>query len=45
MFLPDMATEDIANIISRLSSKVYITQEVVYGAKQEVQPSEYVRYG
>lgn len=33
MHLPsDIATADIANMVSRLSSKVYITQEVIYGA-------------
>lgn len=41
----DIAATDISNITSRLSSRPYITQEVVYGAGQPIQPSEYVGIG
>jgi hypothetical protein len=41
----DMASGDIANILSRLSSRPYITQEVVWGAGEAVQPSEYIGKG
>jgi hypothetical protein len=43
--LVDIAAGDIANILSRLSSKPYITQEVIWGANEAVQPSEYVGNG
>ncbi|KAJ7057440.1 glycoside hydrolase family 13 protein [Mycena amicta] len=39
-----IAATDIANILSRLTSKPYITQEVTWGANQP-QPSEYVGNG
>ncbi|KAF5328568.1 hypothetical protein D9758_017730 [Tetrapyrgos nigripes] len=38
-------TADIANILSRLTSKPYITQEVIFGAGEPIQPSEYVQNG
>jgi hypothetical protein len=41
----DMASGDIANILSRLSSRPYITQEVIWGAGEAVQPSEYISNG
>ncbi|CEL62904.1 alpha-amylase [Rhizoctonia solani AG-1 IB] len=40
-----IATEDIANILRRLKSKPYITQEVIFGAGEPVLPSEYTRNG
>ncbi|EUC56002.1 glycoside hydrolase family 13 protein [Rhizoctonia solani AG-3 Rhs1AP] len=40
-----MAAGDIANILSRLSSKPYITQEVIFGSGEPVQPSEYTGNG
>ncbi|KAJ7056017.1 glycoside hydrolase superfamily [Mycena amicta] len=36
---------DIANILSRLTSKPYITQEVIWGSGEPIQPSEYVGNG
>ncbi|KAJ7064448.1 glycoside hydrolase family 13 protein [Mycena amicta] len=39
-----IAATDIANILSRLTSKPYITQEVTWGVNQP-QPSEYVGNG
>jgi hypothetical protein len=41
----DMATEDIANIISRFNSTPYITQEVIWGKAEPIKPSEYLRNG
>ncbi|KAF8812947.1 glycoside hydrolase family 13 protein [Phlegmacium glaucopus] len=41
----NIAAADIRNILSRLSSTPYITQEVPFGAGQPVQPSEYVGNG
>lgn len=41
----DIAATDLANIISRLTSKPYITQEVIWGATDAVQPSEYLGIG
>lgn len=44
--LLDIAATDIANITSRFSSsKIYITQEVIFGAGQPILPSEYVGIG
>lgn len=43
--LVDIAASDISNITSRLTSSPYITQEVIYGAGEAVQPSEYVNIG
>ncbi|KAJ6474893.1 glycoside hydrolase [Mycena sanguinolenta] len=40
-----MAATDIANILSRLTAKPYITQEVIWGAGEPIQPSEYVGNG
>ncbi|KAF8194734.1 glycoside hydrolase [Mycena galopus ATCC 62051] len=40
-----MAATDIANITSRLSAHIYITQEVIWGAGEPIQPSEYVGIG
>ncbi|TFK96629.1 glycoside hydrolase superfamily [Pterulicium gracile] len=36
---------DLKNILSRLSRQVYITQEVIYGAGEAVQPEEYLGNG
>ena len=41
----DIPTDDIAAIISRLNSSVYITQEVIYGDRQPITPAEYVQNG
>ena len=41
----DMAAEDIANIISRFDSTPYITQEVLWGNREPIRPSEYLRNG
>ncbi|KAK7461494.1 hypothetical protein VKT23_008668 [Stygiomarasmius scandens] len=38
-------TNDIANILGRLDSAPYITQEVIFGAGEPIQPSEYVQNG
>ncbi|KAJ7845120.1 glycoside hydrolase [Mycena olivaceomarginata] len=40
-----MPAADIANILSRLTSKPYITQEVIWGSGEPIQPSEYVGNG
>ncbi|KAG7090451.1 hypothetical protein E1B28_009567 [Marasmius oreades] len=40
-----IASGDISNILGRLSSRPYITQEVIFGAGEAVQPSEYVNNG
>ncbi|KAH7318869.1 glycoside hydrolase [Rhizoctonia solani] len=40
-----IATDDIANILGRLNSKPYITQEVIYGSGESIQPSEYTGNG
>ncbi|KAJ7230813.1 glycoside hydrolase [Mycena rebaudengoi] len=37
--------EDIANILSRLTTRPYVTQEVTFGTGEAVQPSEYVGNG
>ncbi|CAE6399533.1 unnamed protein product, partial [Rhizoctonia solani] len=36
---------DIANILGRLSSAPYVTQEVIYGSGEPIQPSEYTGNG
>jgi hypothetical protein len=41
----DIAASDISNILSRVGAVSYITQEVIYGAGEAVQPSEYVGNG
>ncbi|PPR02056.1 hypothetical protein CVT24_011155 [Panaeolus cyanescens] len=40
-----IAKEDIANIISRLSKKPYITQEVIFGGGEPITPNEYTGNG
>lgn len=40
-----IAAGDIANILSRLSSRPYITQEVIWGGGEPIQPSEYTGNG
>ncbi|KAJ7108267.1 glycoside hydrolase [Mycena epipterygia] len=40
-----MPATDIANILGRLTSKPYISQEVIWGAGEPIQPSEYVGNG
>ncbi|KAH9979341.1 glycoside hydrolase [Lactifluus volemus] len=40
-----MNPADIANITSRLTKKPYITQEVVFGAGQQVTPALYINTG
>lgn len=40
-----MAASDIGNILSRVSSVSYVSQEVIYGSGEPVQPSEYVGNG
>ncbi|KAF8996428.1 glycoside hydrolase [Cyathus striatus] len=40
-----IATGDIANILSRVNGTPYITQEVIWGAGEPIQPSEYVSNG
>ncbi|KAF5376994.1 hypothetical protein D9615_007301 [Tricholomella constricta] len=40
-----IAAGDIGNIISRLSTRPYITQEVIWGSGEPVQPSEYTGNG
>ncbi|TRM56873.1 glycoside hydrolase superfamily [Schizophyllum amplum] len=40
-----IATDDIANILSRLNSTPYITQEVIYGDGEPITPSEYTQNG
>lgn len=42
---PDIATDDINNILSRLNRSLYITQEVSWGAGQPVTPAEYTQNG
>lgn len=36
---------DISNVESRLSKTIYITQEVIWGPNQAVNPSDYVGNG
>lgn len=43
--LIDMAAGDIANILARIDGSPYITQEVIWGAGEPIQPSEYVGNG
>ncbi|KAG8721907.1 hypothetical protein FRC09_007153 [Ceratobasidium sp. 395] len=40
-----IATGDIGNILSRLSQRPYITQEVIFGNGEEVTPTEYTGNG
>lgn len=44
-FRIDIAATDIANILGRLNSTPYITQEVIWGSGEPIQPSEYVGNG
>jgi len=37
--------DDIANIISRLTTRPYITQEVIYGDGEAVTPAMYTKNG
>jgi hypothetical protein len=41
----DIASGDIANILSRLSRRPYITQEVIWGAGEPITPNEYTGNG
>lgn len=41
----DIAAIDLQNILARLNSTPYITQEVIWGAGEPIQPSEYVMNG
>ena len=41
----DIASGDIANILSRLSRRPYITQEVIYGSGEPITPNEYTGNG
>ncbi|CAG7848691.1 Alpha-amylase; AltName: Full=1,4-alpha-D-glucan glucanohydrolase; Flags: Precursor [Serendipita indica DSM 11827] len=40
-----IASSDITNILSRVGPVPYITQEVIYGDNEPIQPSEYVANG
>jgi hypothetical protein len=40
-----MASSDIANILGRVGPVEYITQEVIWGDGEPVQPGEYVQNG
>jgi hypothetical protein len=40
-----MAAGDVGNILSRAGAVDYITQEVIFGAGEPIQPSEYVGNG
>ncbi|KAA1477013.1 glycoside hydrolase [Dentipellis sp. KUC8613] len=40
-----IAASDLSNILSRLTKAPYITAEVIYGAGEAVQPSEYTGLG
>ncbi|KIM89391.1 carbohydrate-binding module family 20 protein [Piloderma croceum F 1598] len=40
-----IAATDLANITSRFTSTPYITQEVIWGSGEPIQPSEYVDIG
>ncbi|KAG8737470.1 hypothetical protein FRC10_008154 [Ceratobasidium sp. 414] len=42
---PDIASDDINDILSRLSKKLYITQEVTYDPGSPILPDEYVKNG
>lgn len=45
IYFTDINNSDIANITSRLTSKPYITQEVIWGEGQPVTPNEYAYIG
>ncbi|TFK64214.1 glycoside hydrolase [Pluteus cervinus] len=40
-----IAATDIANILGRLNSRPYVTQEVIWGSGEEIQPPEYLING
>ncbi|KLO18298.1 glycoside hydrolase [Schizopora paradoxa] len=40
-----MAATDVANMTSRLVGTPYVTQEVIWGAGEPIQPSEYIGIG
>ncbi|KAF9489177.1 glycoside hydrolase [Pleurotus eryngii] len=40
-----IASGDLANILARVSGPFYVTQEVIFGAGEAVQPSEYIANG
>ncbi|KAF8596149.1 alpha-amylase-domain-containing protein [Ceratobasidium sp. AG-I] len=40
-----MAAGDISNILGRLTSKPYVTQEVIFGSGEPILPSEYTANG
>ncbi|KAJ7223444.1 glycoside hydrolase family 13 protein [Mycena pura] len=40
-----IAASNISNILGRLTAKPYVTQEVIWGAGEPIQPSEYVGNG
>ncbi|KAF8596150.1 glycoside hydrolase family 13 protein [Ceratobasidium sp. AG-I] len=40
-----IAAGDISNILGRLTSTPYVTQEVIYGSGEPIQPSEYTGNG
>lgn len=44
-FNADIAATDLANITSRFSKAPYISQEVIWGSGEPIQPSEYVNIG
>lgn len=41
----DIPAGDISNILGRLSTKPYISQEVIWGSGEPILPSEYVGNG
>ena len=43
--LVDIPSGDISNILSRLSKKVYVTQEVIFGSGEPVTPAQYTGNG
>lgn len=43
--ISDIASTDLVNITSRFSATPYITQEVIWGQGEPIQPSEYVKIG
>jgi len=45
VYFLDMAATDLANITSRFISTPYLTQEVIWGAGEPIQPSEYLGIG
>lgn len=41
----DIAVGDLANIIGRLNSTPYITQEVIFGSGEPITPNQYTGNG